>query len=378
MKSCVDKVLVVGGGVAGLAAAAALAGKGVAVDLVEISSTGEPVGAAITLVNRAFDAMDEIGVLDQIEAVKGDTDMSTIGPFGADGQSLLPPGMKPDSPFRRVAGVYRPVLSKILRERALSLGVQLRLGTTVTALEETPQGVRATLSDGSTGLYDLVVGADGIRSKVRAMVFPDAASPAYAGQCAIRWMAKGPAITSGPSGLYHTPFGKFLGYPLPAHNLIYLAVVCDGDPGRHVSSQEARDMLREKLAPFTAPYMVELRQRLTDDDDVIFRPFEWHLIDGPWHTGRVLLIGDAAHATTAHMSYGGGMAVEDAVVLAQEIAAQPSLDAALAAFMARRLDRVRIAVTSSLAASRLEVDNAPVPQIIGSLAPAFMKLMEPY
>lgn len=378
------KVLIVGGGPGGLTAAAALALKGVAVDLVEISPTGEPVGAAITLLGRAVDAMEEIGVLERIEAEQGDASGLGGGLYDAAGQPLTVQaqdaaggGARPAGHRGKAAGMYRPVLSRILRDRALALGVNIRLGTSIDALAQDPDGVEVTFSDGEAGRYDLVVGADGIRSKVRAMVFGDDIQPQYAGQCAIRWMAKGPPIRSGPSSFYHTEFGKFLGYPFPKQDLTYLAVVCDGK-SRHVLSDEARQILKAELAKFTAPYMVEIRQRMTDEDEVLFRPFEWLLVPDPWFRGRVLLIGDAAHATTAHMSSGGGMAIEDAVVLAQALDGEADVERALAAFMKRRFHRVRTVVETSLALCRLEEAGAPPAEVAARGAPAFVKLMEPY
>jgi 2-polyprenyl-6-methoxyphenol hydroxylase-like FAD-dependent oxidoreductase len=102
------------------------------------------------------------------------------------------------------------------------------------------------------------------------------------------------------------------------------------------------------------------------------------LIGDPWHRGRTLLIGDAAHATTAHLGMGAGMALEDSVVLAQCVESEPTLAAALDAFMARRFERVCTVVETSVELSRLEQAKAPALERMNAMAAALRVLSEPY
>ncbi len=129
---------------------------------------------------------------------------------------------------------------------------------------------------------------------------------------------------------------------------------------------------------YTAPAIVELRKRLTPDADLICRPFEWILLSEPWYRGRSLLIGDAAHATTAHMGMGGGMALEDAVVLAQCLDKASTLQEAFETFMTRRLPRVRTVVETSVALSKLEQAKAPPLESRGLMKTAFEAISQPY
>ena len=122
---------------------------------------------------------------------------------------------------------------------------------------------------------------------------------------------------------------------------------------------------------------MELRRRLTPESELICRPFEWVLVPEPWRDS-VLLIGDSAHATTAHIGMGGGMAVEDAVVLGQCIAAAGSLPEALSQFMARRFNRVRTDVETSVAIARGEQAGAPTSDRMRLSKDAFAALAEPY
>ena len=92
---------------------------------------------------------------------------------------------------------------------------------------------------------------------------------------------------------------------------------------------------------------------VTDDDAVVYRPVEALIVPAPWHRGRVLLIGDAAHATSPHVGQGAAQAIEDAVVLGEEVERGGDVDAVLERFMARRFDRCKLVVEGSLQISGL-------------------------
>jgi 2-polyprenyl-6-methoxyphenol hydroxylase-like FAD-dependent oxidoreductase len=111
------------------------------------------------------------------------------------------------------------------------------------------------------------------------------------------------------------------------------------------------------LQPFGEP-LATLRTTLDGRSSINYRPLETILLPTPWYRGRVLLIGDAAHATTPHSAYGCGLAVEDAVVLAEVLAHELPLPASLEAFMARRLRRCKVVVESSVRLGDLEMAHA--------------------
>jgi 2-polyprenyl-6-methoxyphenol hydroxylase-like FAD-dependent oxidoreductase len=193
----------------------------------------------------------------------------------------------------------------------------------------------------------------------------------------VRWMAEGPPI-AGPAMMYYGPGVKLLGYALPKQQLIYVSTVSDHKVPLHPDPDAARQLLAGHLGLFTAPYAREIAKRLTPASNVIVRPFEWLLVPSPWYRGRVLLIGDAAHATTAHLASGGGMAMEDGVVLAECLAAAQSLEAGLEAFMQRRFDRVRIVVDGSVEISELEQQGAAPGLLAARVGQAFRQLAQPY
>ena len=292
------------------------------------------------------------------------------------GNLIAAPPVRPDWPGSKTAiGVFRPKLMQILEEEALSLGVRIDKGVTATAIENREDAAVVTLSNGDVRHYDLVVGADGISSKTRSMLFPDAPKPQYAGQMSIRWMAPGPPIE--PEGWYVSPLGRMGFYYLP-HGSVYVAAVVTKPEWTWMTKEDVDSLFTRLLESYTAPAIVELRKRLTPESDVICRPFEWILLEKTWYTGRALLIGDAAHATTAHMGMGGGMALEDAVVLAQCLAKAATLEEALGTFMERRLPRVRTVVETSVQLSRLEQAKAPPGENRALMHAAFEAISAPY
>jgi 2-polyprenyl-6-methoxyphenol hydroxylase-like FAD-dependent oxidoreductase len=372
----VSNVLVIGGGIAGLSTAIALSRVGVRCEVVE-TTEGAP-GASIGITGRPAEALAELGVYDRLyerSAVFG-ADSTAASQFDAAGNLVSPGPQRPQWPGAKDGlGIYRPDLLETLADAARELGVTIRYGVTARQIDNGAEAVSVTFTDGGTGRYDLLVGADGIGSATRVAVFPDAASPTYAGQLSIRWMAPGPAIAD--EGWYNGPVGRFGFYYLP-HGTVYVPAVLDMAEQKHLDEDDVRALFTRLLDSYTAPAAVELRSRLTADATLIGRPFRWLLLPPPWHRGRVLLVGDAAHATTAHLGMGGGMALEDAVVLGQCVAHAAALPEALQSFMDRRYERVRTVVETSLELSHLEQADTPPSRKAELMSSAFKTLAEPY
>jgi 2-polyprenyl-6-methoxyphenol hydroxylase-like FAD-dependent oxidoreductase len=373
---CISTALIVGGGIAGISAAVALARIGVQCDVVELAQT--PFGASLAFSGRAAEALVELGVYEDV--------YNTGTPFGpnstatsirdATGRLINPGPRRPTWPgaVDNVA-VYRPVFIDVMTDVAKRLGVRVSQGMTVHTVENNEDTISVTFSTGETRRYDLLVGADGINSHTRALLFPDAPKPAYSGQISIRWMAPGPAIED--EGWYYGPVGRLGFYYLP-QGLVYVPAVINMPERKHLTHDEVYSLFVRLLDSYTAPAIVELRSRLTPDAQLIGTSFQWILVSNPWYRGHALLIGDAAHATTAHMGMGGGMALEDAVVLGQCVAQASTLPEALDAFMMRRFERVRIVVETSVRLSHLEQQKAPPSENQALLTSALGALAKPY
>ena len=124
-----------------------------------------------------------------------------------------------------------------------------------------------------------------------------------------------------------------------------------------VPDAELLPRLRALVEPIGDPLMRAIRESLGEDSLVLYRPMDNLLLPLPWHRGRVVLIGDAAHATTPHLASGAGIGIEDAIVLAEELAAAVSIEAALSAFEARLWERCRMVVENSARLGILEAES---------------------
>ena len=374
--ACISKALIVGGGIAGLAAAISLAKAGVQCDVVEWAAA--PLGASLALSGRAAEALDELGIYQ--ECYNTGTPFlpdSTAGSMSdAQGRLISSGPERPTWPGAKIAvGVFRPVFLQILVDAAKRAGANVKHGMTTQAIDMSNDSPSVTFTDGTKGDYDLMVGADGIASRTRGVFFSDAPKPAYSGQMSIRWMAPGPAIPD--EGWFAGPLGRVGFYYLP-QGVVYVAAVFTAPEGTWLEGEELHAFYTRLLDTFTAPPMVELKRRLTPDAKLICRPYEWIFVPKPWYKGRVLLIGDAAHATTSNMGMGGGMALEDGAVLGQCVAGTSTLEEALAEFMDRRYERVRTVVETSVALSRLDQAKAPRSESMALFKAAFETLGKPY
>ncbi len=374
--ACISEALIVGGGIAGLAASIALSKAGVQCVVVELADA--PLGASIGLSGRAAETLVELGIYEECydngaPHLPG-RDAASLS--DAQGRLISPSPERASWPGGKIGmGIYRPVLLQILNGAAQRAGVTIHRGITTKTIELNSDACHVTFTDGTEGTYDLLLGTDGISSSTRRLLFPDAPKPTYSGQMTVRWMAPGPPIEG--EGWFTGPLGRLGFYYLP-QGLVYVPAVINEPEGTWLEGEELYAHYVRLLDSFTAPPVVELRRRLTPDAALICRPFDWIFMPRPWHRGRALLIGDAAHATTAHMGMGGGMALEDAVVLGQCVAAASTLEEAFSHFMDRRYERVRVVVDTSVALSRLEQAKAPRSEAMALFKAAFQALSQPY
>ncbi|KAF4461701.1 mannitol 1-phosphate dehydrogenase [Fusarium albosuccineum] len=371
-----SKVAIIGGGIAGLSASVGLARLGVACHVYENGNPKE--GASIGFSGRAAEALEELGLYEPIlkagRAFSSDTGASTMR--DSEGKVLSAGPKRPSWPgMKDTVVIYRPMMIDVMTKAAKDLGVQVINGVTFTDIQTRVDGVTIRFTDGSQADYDLVIGADGIGSATRQAMFPDSPSTQYAGQWSIRWMAPGEHIDG--ESWYNSSAGRFGFYSLPGGH-IYVASILDIADDERMTDDEARERFTKLLDSCTAPAVVELRSRLTEDSTLIARPFRWILVDQPWHRGRVLLVGDAAHATTAHMGMGGGMAVEDAAVLAQCVGNASTWEEVFGRFMERRFERVKTVVEGSLALSKLTQTAAPPAERMAALSKAWEAVSDPY
>jgi 2-polyprenyl-6-methoxyphenol hydroxylase-like FAD-dependent oxidoreductase len=347
-------ILAIGGGIGGLTAAIALCQRGFAVTVIEKDPSWSVYGVGIIQQGNVLRAAKALGILDRY--VGAGMGFDAVEVYTPDGTKVARvPSHRLLEGYPANLGVGRPALHQVLGDSARAAGAVVRLGITATALRDRGDTVEVQFSDGSAGSFDLVIGADGLHSQTRGMLFPDAPAPLFTGQAVWRYNLPRPA-TLDALHVYNGPIGAGL-VPISA-SLMYMYVTTP-EPGnpRHAHNGLAATM-RGKVAR-CAPAIRQLAEQIVDDDGVVYRPLEALLLENPWYRGRVALLGDAAHATTPHLGQGAGMAIEDSLVLAEELAQHDSIDAALDAWFQRRFERCAYIVRASLAICRGQLGEGP-------------------
>ena len=369
----VERVLIVGAGIAGMAAAITLRRAGVAVDLIDIGADWTVTGAGLTITGPTLRAFRQLGVYDEI-AAQGYAGEG-IRVCGVDGEPVrdIPTPIPPEAGVCGSGGIARPVLYGILSSRVLAAGVRPRFGTAVEKLAHDGDGVDVTFSDGTTGRYGMVVGADGIYSRTREQMFPDAPRPEYTGQSVWRMFVPRPPEVDRRH--YFLGGAAKVGWTPVSATRMYLFAV-ERTPRVAREPHELPGHLAGLLEPYGG-HVRRFRASIDGDTPIVFRPLESFDLPGPWHSGRVLLIGDAAHPTTPQLASGAGIAVEDALVLAEELVRHGSVAETFDAFTARREQRCRLVVESSIEIGRLEQRQAPPEAQTAVVERALAKLTEP-
>ena len=350
----VKRILVIGGGIGGLTAAIALRFKDYMVDVIERDPDWTVYGVGIIQQSNVVRAMDQLGLLDDyLSAGVGFDAVEIFLPDGTQAARVPSPQLVEGKPAN--VGIGRPALHKVLGDRTIASGATVKLGITADRLEDDGDCVNVRFSDGTTARYDLVVGADGIYSQTRSAIFPDAPKPQFTGQSVWRYNFARPAgmdalqVYNGPTGVGLVPISD---------DLMYMYATTPEPSNPRYARERLASTMREKLGG-TAPAIRALAQQIVSDDDVVYRPLEGLLVEGPWHKGRVVLIGDAVHATTPHLGQGAGMAIEDSLVLADELSGHDELDEALIAYRDRRFERCAYIVNASLAICHGQIGKGP-------------------
>ena len=348
----VSSALVVGGGITGSVLSLALASRGVRVDLVEISPVWHGVGHGITVQGNALAALAKVDVLDEI--LKRGVPFDQLRMRQADGSLIAEvPTPRTGGPgLPATLGALRSDLQAVLCERVYAAGVNVRLGLTVRALAQDARQAYAEFSDGTAGRYDLVVGADGIRSAVRALLGITTV-PQPTGMSIWRVVADRPAEMDCAEVYYGGPRYKAGYSPISAGQCYAYILDTDGTL-RDFGDQPAWELMYKRSAGYGGTWGT-IRETIGPDSDVSHTRIEWLLVDDPWYRGRIIVIGDAAHACPPLIAQGAAMCAEDAVVLAEIVTGDRPLEVALPAFMSRRMPRVEVVVRNSMRLVRWEM-----------------------
>lgn len=326
------RILIVGGGIAGLGLCRALQQQGVVPDIIERVASWPSSGTGLYIPGNGVRALEALGLADQVLAravcMSHQRILDHTGRQLADIElAQMWGGVGP------CVGIARGELHRVLLES--NAGVRVRLGTSVTGLSQHDDKVHVVFTDGSTGVYDLVVGADGIHSGVRRLLFGDI-PPRHLGQVSWRFLVD----FSGAIDTWTVMLGPrraFLAMPVGPNRLYCyadLATFATEDPTEG-------DLVRFRVlfGEFAEPVPSTLSE-LDGFDAIHFAAIEEMALDS-WVRGHVVLLGDAAHATSPNMAEGASMALEDALVLARMLRTHGSPEESVSAFSERRRARIR-------------------------------------
>jgi 2-polyprenyl-6-methoxyphenol hydroxylase-like FAD-dependent oxidoreductase len=360
------RVLIVGGGISGLTLATALRREAINVDLVEIRrNLSQQTGVGLSLQGNCIAALARIGLA--AECLKRGMPANHLNLRRADGtliahQPLLPMG---GPAYPGTIGISRSDLHDILLAAAHKSGATIKLGTSFSSFHTDANGVDVGFTDGSQQRYDLLVGADGAYSATRATLFPTI-NPTSCGQSV--WRAGVPRPKDNFTTELHLggPFGVVGICPISSDSA-YLYIVEAADLTVRYADEELVSVMTQKLEPYQGAMVRECVAKLPQSTAISYRPLEWLLVPAPWFQGRLLLVGDAAHCNPPVLAQGAAMGIEDAVVLAELLAEDSSIDTALAKFDARRFPRASLVVNNSVQLCEWEVKHLVGPQEVGRL-----------
>lgn len=243
-------------------------------------------------------------------------------------------------------------------------------GVALEEIEQDDDGVTATLSDGTTARCDLMVAADGIRSHLRRLVgIEDGPRPTGMGI----WRVFAPRPTSVTrTDLFYGGPSYIAGYCPTGEDSLYAYVVTDHDPhNATLNADQGLARLQALSAAHHGPWD-DIRPLMTDSSRINYTKFETHVVPAPWHRGRVVLVGDAAHSCPPTVAQGAAMALEDAWVLSELLGgdSDQSIEEVLEGYTARRLPRARVVVEGSVQIGEwlMSGERGDVPGVMGRIS----------
>lgn len=360
IRNHISKILVVGAGIGGQSVAIGLKKVGFEVDIVEIHKEFNVYGVGIIQQANALRALDAIGVAD--EAMRRGSPYGKVKLCLAHGVQIGEAGTPPIGRFPSHNGISRRILHDVLFEEAQKVGLKYRMGVTVETIDNQLDVANVTFSDGTSGSYDIVIAADGVNSKVRKLIFGEFKT-SYVGLSVWRYAFKRPADLD-TGYIFFNKKHKLGVIPMTA-DLCYIFVNSAEGDNPMIPEDQLVDKLKAYMSAYPIPMVQELIPQVRDAKLVNYRTLETLKMPAPWYKNRVVVLGDAAHTTIPQLGSGAALAIEDAVVLIEELQKEGSVEEIFERYMKRRYDRCKmvVEVSETLGAwELLEYTDQPLPE----------------
>ncbi|MDQ3579060.1 MAG: FAD-dependent monooxygenase [Actinomycetota bacterium] len=362
-----SRTLIIGGGIAGPVTAMALARAGIESTIYEAyDSAADDVGAFLTLAPNGIRVLRDLDVDGVVRDAGFDTPSIRLR---LNARKVLGDILMPGTVTLRRGDLYTA-----LRKEAVRRGIQFEHGKRLIDARQDPTGVTAHFADGSTARGDMLIGADGLQSTVRTLIDANAPAPRYVPLLNTGGFASGIEPNAAP-GVMDMIFGKkaFLGSTTHPN----------GSTWWWANVPQATQLTRGELSAITpGQWRARLLELFSGDEPRARQIIEatpdimapWSTFDFPtvpaWHRDRMIIIGDAAHATSPAAGQGASMALEDSVELARCLRDLPNIGQAFGAYESRRRERVEKVV----AHGKRNGDNKTLGPITRLLLPVFFKL----
>ncbi|WP_416967568.1 FAD-dependent monooxygenase [Streptomyces sp. 4F14] len=330
----------------------------------------DEAGAFLNLAPNGLAVLDTLGIRGDVEQYGSATTSTAF--LNHHGKKL---GENPAETLL----LKRGLLNKGLREAAVKRGIRIEYGKFFEAVAETDDGVLIRFADGSTAEADILIGCDGIHSRTRYTVMPEAPRPEYTGVIGTAGYTR--SRDAAPAdGVMRMSFcyKGFFGYQtIPGGEVYWFENYHEPvEPGRGETERTSHDewqkrlLLRHRKDHHPVSAIID-----STPGGIIGYPIYDMMTLPTWHRGKVCLVGDAAHATSPHVGQGASMAMEDAIVLAKCLRDLPTPQRAFAAFQAIRQDRVeKIIKEGRRTGNQKAAPNGLARMVRDLVLPFFLKL----
>jgi 2-polyprenyl-6-methoxyphenol hydroxylase-like FAD-dependent oxidoreductase len=365
------QALVIGAGVAGPVTALALAKAGIEARVYEAHAGQRGAGAMLSLAPNGLDALRIIGADRAVEAVGH----SIPGVVMADGSGNKLSEFRGFPGLPATLAMSRADLCRALADHATAEGIPIEYGKKLVGAEERSNGVRASFSDGTSATGDVLIGTDGIRSTVRAIIDSEAPGPEYQGILSFGGFAPTTASPAETGKMYFA-FGRtFIGYwRLPDGRICWFAGLPRTDPitAAEVARTPAADWLTELRAAYAGHVPGEALLAQADPENLMaVGPMERMPSVPHWYRAGMVLVGDSAHAPSSSSGQGASLAIESAVELARCLRDQPTPIDAFAAYEDLRRARVELIGGAAAETNRAKAGQTEAAHVMPSLEQMF-------